>query len=458
MAINFTRLFTTEGFLCGALNETNVFRATDLEGRQTTLITQFGTSPVYGEFVSPLYDTIDAAQSAQDSYLSALGSLSDGAILNEVRADRPLTDASRAAALEELVRQMRVASQSLNECPGTVVVADIGVPVGDHKFVFGTREGLTGRVTDFLVPDVYLIECEADRSQGGTAFAETFSVIGKPADSLPTDATYPSGTGISASVTAVDPGSDGGIVTDGAFPNWSGTGNNTPNAPWALFGSTAAGTHVFRSTDTPRSSGYSMNLVGDGIVVPKVRQAITVDASTQYTFHLRLKKILDPGTDWAVSAILTDSSGTTLTGNGAYSNVLTSATAGSVAATWANVVTGSFCTPAVLPSGGVFLEIRFHEFGALTTAPAATASVNVSFVSQQAEAPLYSGGPTLVAYSGITEGVVGDARTATVALSAGVPSTYLIRGIDRLLVGGLATAVVRIPTSGAPTQSDALVV
>ena len=47
------------------------------------------------------------------------------------------------------------------------------------------------------------------------------------------------------------------------------------------------------------------------------------------------------------------------------------------------------------------------------------------------------GGPTVQLFSGLLESVVGDQRTVTAALDAGVPSTYLIRGIDRLLNGGL---------------------
>lgn len=459
MAINFTRLFTSEGLLCGAVNETNTYRSTTLNTRKTDLITQFGTSSVYGDFVTGLYTTIESAKDSLDSYMGELGALASQFLINEAVADRPLANASFSNALAETVRQMKVAAESLNECPGTVVVADVGSPTGDHKFVFGVKEAITGRTTDFLVPDVYLIELSADRSNGGTAFAETFAINGKPADSLPTDATYPSGTGLSTSVAAINPASDGGLLTDPNFPNWEGAGNNTPSIPWAVFGTTVAGTHVLRASDYPRSAGgtYSLNFVGDGVVVPKVRQAVTLTANTEYSVCFRVKKVTDPGTDWAVSAILTDAAGTAVTGVAAYSNVVSSAAASSVTADWLNVVTGVFCTPAVLPTTQTYLELRFHQSGAVTTAPANTASAYVNFVSVQATEPLYSGGPTLTVFSGTAEGVVGDTRTATVSLSSGVPADYLIRGIDRLLSGGLASAAVRIPTSNAATQSDALV-
>lgn len=463
MAINFTRLFTSLGLVCGGLNEINTYRGTTVEDRRDDLVTQFGTVEAYGELVSGLYATAESAAQAENGYVSALSTLAESILIAEVVADRPLTVPTKSAAVKELRRQMLIASETLNDCPGTVTVAAVGVPVGDTQFVFGTREPATGLPTDFLVPDVYLITCTADRSDGGTAHAETFTVVGKPADSLPTDASYPSGTGINTVVTAVDPESDGGIVTVPDFTSvaWSGTGNNTPPAPWAVFGSTVAGTHVFRATTNPRGgSGYSLHLVGDGSVLVKVRQAVTVEPNTCYTAHFRVYDVNDPGTDWAVSLLLTDSAGTSVTGNGSYANVVSSAAAGSLAASWANPVTGVFLTPAVIPSGGLYLEIRLHQSGSLSTAAANTAAAYVNFVSVQ-ESPtdaLYDGGPSLVAFSGITEANVGDTRTATVALASGVPSSYLIRGIDRLI--GLAELPDRIPTvsGGGETQGDALVV
>jgi hypothetical protein len=457
VAINFTRTFTTLGLLCGGLNEVNTYRATTLGGRKTDILSQFGTVAAYGELVTGVYSAVDNALAAENGFVSWLGQTTQSVVVNEVVADRPLASESLANALAELDRQMRVASESLNECPGTVAVADVGSPTGDHKFVFGVKEALTGRTTDFLVPDVYLIRCTADRSQGGTAYAETFSLVGKQADQLPTDSTYPSGTGLDTTVTAVDPASDGGVVTDPDFDEWTGTGNNTP-VRWSVYGSTVAGTHVLRATDDPRGgAGTSLSLVGDGSVLVRLRQAISVEANTVYTAHMRVKKVADPGTDWAVSMMLVDSSGTAVAGNGSYSNVVSSAAATSVAGNWTNAVTGVFCTPAVLPSGGVYLEIRFHQSGSTSTAPASTANAYVDYVSVVETTPLYSGGPTLTAFSGSTEGVVGDTRTATVALTTGVPGDYLIRGIDRLLSGGLASAAVRLPTSNTPTQADALV-
>jgi hypothetical protein len=461
MTIAFARLFTTQGLLCGALNEINTYRATTLAGRQTTLVTQLVTSSVYGNLVSDAYTNRAAAVVSENSYVQSLQAMSLAALLADVNADRPGTGTDLPSAVAELRRQMLIAGESLNDCPGTVVVASVGSPTGDPSFVFGTSEPVTGKVTDYLVPDVYLIQCTADRSQSGTSYAETFSLVGKTADSLPTDATYPSGTGLDTTVTLVDPATDESIILNGGFDDWTVT--NTPDN-WTLGTSVVAGTHVFEKiSDDPRGTAVtniSLRLVGDGTVLIKLRQTVTLLPNTAYSVQFRLKKVADPGTDWAVSLLLVDqaASPAQVTGNSSYANVITSGAATSVASNWTNVVTGVFMTPAVLPSTGLQIEIRMHQSGSLTTAAINTAECYVDHVSVVQTDPLYAGGPTLTGFSGLTESVVGDARTATVALTSGVPSTYLIRGMDRLL--GLASLDNRIPTigGGTETRGDALVV
>lgn len=456
MTIAFTRLFTTQGLLCGGLNEVNVYRGTTVTDRRDDLVTQLATNSAYAELVATPYTYAASAQTAENAYVNSLGTLALAALQADVEADRAGAGATLASSITELDRQMRLNSQSLNACPGTVTNSDVGTPAGDHQFVWGTYEGLTGKITDFLVPDVYLIRCTRDRSTGATAYRETFSVVGKPADASDTDASYPSGTGINATVTAVDPASDESIVSNGGFDDWA---TNTPD-DWTLVSGTVAGTNVFQKTaDDPRGTAgtnKSLRLVSTGALI-KLRQEIDVEPSTAYTAQFRVKDVADPGTDWAVSLCLVDGDGTDIAGNGAFVNRISSAAAGSLAANWTNVAKGQFCTPAVLPSTGVFVEIRMHQSGAATTAPASGAEAYVDHVSIQAPDTQYIGGPSLVVFSGLTEGVVGDTRTATVALSSGTVDQYLIRGMDRLL--GLAGLAVRLPTvdDASETQADSLV-
>lgn len=455
MAINYSRLFTTQGLICGALNEVNTYRGTTLTNRATTLATQLKTTAVYDELTSGVEENCDPAKTAMNPWVSYLQSLSLAALIEDVTADRLLTDESLSSVVTELARQMVNDSESLNDCPSTATVASIGSPTGNHTIVCSVYDGLTGKASDFILADVYNTIITADRSNGGTAYAETFGFVGKAADTSPTDSTYPQGTGISTTFTAVDPGDDGGLITDPSFEgSWIST--NTPPTPWSIRTGTA-GTHVKRVASDPRTGSNALHLVGDGSVIAKVIQAVDVQPFTVYNVHARLYKVNDPGTDWAVSLILTDGSGNVVSGPGSYSNTVSSSACSSITGDWLNTVTGQFIGPAVVPTSGLYLEIRFHQSGATTTAAANTAAVYVDHVACVEAESLYSGGPAVTIFSGTLEGVVGDERSVTLALSSGSVSSYLIRGMDRLL--GLAALGVRIPTvsGGSETRADSLV-
>lgn len=449
MAMDYTRLGARIGKILGGLNEVNTYRGTTLATRVDTLANQYGVSNPNGDLTVSIYDQQDQANVTMNGWVTYLSSFLESVIGAELDNDVPMTDTSLSARIAELRRRMAVDSQSFNECPGTVTVADVGTPTGDHAIVATTRE-FTGRISDYLVPDVYLLICTADRSQGGTAYAETFSIAGKPIDQLPTDATYPSGTGITGSITSLDPATDGGLVTDGIFNDLTGSAFTswTSNGVW--------NTTVAQAADDPRdgASGFCLRLVGNGVLVHKITQEVDVEAGGVYTAFCRIKRITDPGTDWGVSLILVDGAGNTLSG-GSYSNVLTSVTAASVGTAWQTKIQGTFVAPQVLPATGVFLEVRFHQFSSLTTAAANTAEVYVSHVCLHDATPLYAGGCALNIYSGLLEGVVGDARTATVALSSGVPADFVIRGMDRLL--GLASLSTRLLTSSSETILDSVI-
>ncbi len=457
MTIAFTRLFTTQGLYAGALNEVNTYRGT-LGTRAGTLNTQLVSSTVYNALYSGTFTNRDSAKSSENGYISALASAANTALLADVNTDRPGTGLSLGDGLVELRRQMVIASEALNDCPGAVAVVDVGSPTGNNVFVFGLYEPVTGNKSDFFVPDTILVQCTADRSQSGTAFAETFSLVGKSADSLPTDASYPSGSGINTSATSVDPATDESIVKNGGFDDWTVT--NVPDH-WTLSAGTTAGTHVKqKASNDPRgttASNKSLDLLGDGSQIVKLRQTITLKPNTSYSVNMRANKVLDPGTDWGVTIRLVDAVAfTAVAGNNSYVNSLSTVTCGSMSADWLNVVNGQFMTPAVMPLNGIAVEIAFTKFNDLTTAAVAATEVYVDHVSIIETEPLYAGGPTLTSFSGTAAAVVGDTRTATVTIT-GVPSTYLIRQMDRLL--GLASQATRIPTvtGGGETQADALV-
>jgi hypothetical protein len=444
MAINTTRLAQKIGKIIGGLNETNTGVGTTLPARVATIYAQYTT---YGpEDVTGLFSARDAQQQAQSSWIDFYKSLISAAIVTEVELDRVLPASTIDYALPEWVRQMVIAGDSFQDAPPTLgTVTAVGSPTGTYTFLTTAFDG-TGAASDLVVPDLYLLQVVTDNERGGTRWAETFSVVGKAAASDPAAWDYPIGSGVNTTIDAIDPAAGTTLTTDPSFDEWT---TNTPDN-WTIEAG-VAGTSVFKVADDPRdgADGFALRFVGDGATVLKIRQAVTVEASTVYQIYYRVKKVTDPGTDWGVTVrLVDDDTGTAVTGTSVLS-----ATAASVASAWTNVVTGTFATPATMPVN-CSIEIVFSQYNAPTTAAAATAECYVDWVNIVAPTLLYTNGPSISIWSGTTEGVYGDSWTWSVTLGA-APSTFMVRGIDRLL--NLSQFSVRLPTAGSPTQADSLI-
>lgn len=455
MAINTTRLSTGLGKIFGGANEINTYRGTTVPTRVTTLISQLSTAT--NDILTGIYDARASAKSSEAGWMSYLQQLTSQLIIDEVNLDRNIPTDSLTEALTEWKRQMLLASDTFNDSPVTITPASIGSPTEVGYTVIVTDKDGTGVAQDMIVPDVYLLQVSADKDHGGTRWAETVSIQGKQADTDVLSDTYPTGTGIVSTLTIHDPAAGTGIVSDPGFNLWT---TNTPQK-WTLGPSTVAGTHVFKGADDPRdgAAGSCLDLKGDGVVIPKLRQTLTgVVANQVVPVHYRVKKVADPGTDWGVTVRLVDSTGAALTGPAAYSNAVATVTCGSLNSNWTNVQSGYFILPNNLPADGVvILEIVFHQFGSITTAPVNTAEVYVDHVDVWTASPLYNGGPLLEIASGTTSAVDNDAWTVTIALASGSMSSYMIRWLDRML--GLKTLGIRMPTvsGGTETQSDSLI-
>lgn len=470
MSINFTRLFTTLGKLCGGLNEVNTFLGTTIPARATTLLTQFDGLAVYAPLVSTIPQTEAQEQGGSTAWVSMLSSFATSSIIDETIAANPLVNPSFANCLAELVREMTISSITVASAQCQQTLASIGSPTGDESFVISLLNPYVAVSSDYVIPDVILITCSQDSSHGATEWQEVFTFAGLPGVSPATNYAYGTagfGAGTLTAINATDPAVEGGLVTDPAFLSWGTGGSSNVPQDWSIYSGTA-GTNVFQiSGHEPRGAANPViELVGDGSTVVKVRQEVTVVPGSSYALNFRTFMVTDETGHWVISVSLTNSTGSAVTGPGSYSNVVTSTSSATLPASWgtSNVFTGTFVAPTVIPTGGVFLEIRLALSSSLTSPAPASSAAYVDYCSLVQETPLYAGGPSYVLFSGITAPVQGDARTSTIVLNTSTGGSTsitgsLLRGIDRL-TGGLAQyAPTFLPSvTSAATESNSLVV
>lgn len=442
MAINTTRLSQKIGKIIGGLNEVNTFRGTTLAARVNTIYAQYASASPTD--VEGIFAARDSAEAAEGGFIGYLRSLISTAIISEVQLDRLLSSPTVENALVEWARQMVIAGDNFSVVTPTLTPADVGVPTGDHTFVWTAVDG-TGQASDLVIPDVLLVKLENDDERNGTLWAEGFSIVGKAASPDATDFDYPTGSGVNTTVTAIDPAAGTTLTVDPSFDAWTG---NVPDN-WTIFSGTG-GVNVFKVLDDPRdgADGFALRFLGDGTNVLKVRQVVSFQANTVYTVHARVKKAADPGADWTVSIRLVN----TETG----STVLTSAASSAstaLAANWSNIISATWVTPTNLPVETA-VEIVFHASTGEDDAAVNGADGYVDWVNVVEPTELYTNGPRVTIWSGLVAGVYGDTRTLTATIPAAV-STYMIRGIDRLL--NLSQYSVRLPTNGAGTQQNSLI-
>lgn len=452
MAIDSDALAAELGKIFGGLNEINTYRGTTLAARVSDLRTVYSTDPL--DILTGLTDAQASTGSSMDTLVQYLTGRVSDTIIKTVNADRKLPTADINSALVEWNRQLRNAADTFNDCPVTATKADVGTPTADYTFVSSVKDA-NGKAIDFGVPDVYLITVAADADRGGTRWAETLSLVGKEADAFVTDASYPTGVGLATTIIVIDPDTNGGVVTDGTFDDYTAGAFTS----WTRFTGTTAADSVRVAGDYRNgSSGFALNLISDGTDVPGVKQTLHIAPSTRYAVYFAVKAIDATLTTAKVhvslrradtDAIVADAFGTNCT---VSSSTLATIGVGS----WAKF-SAVFVSPQYIPEAGLYLDIRLADGTTVTTPATANTAVYVDHVSVQPLDPLYTGGLCLAVFSGIVQPLLTDQWTLTVALAAGSMSSYMIRWLDRTI--GLAGRDFLLPTlaGGSETLADSLI-
>lgn len=449
MAINTTRLATRLGHLLASLNEVNTYRGTTLIARVGTIEGDY--TSVNPDLIGSLYQDRDSAITSMDSWIQSLSSRIEGVIVKEVLNDKLIPNPSLSNCLEEWIRQMKIAADTFQNSPCTIgSVTNVGSPTSATQWVTTAKDG-TGVVQDLIVPDSYLLDIVADDQRGGTKYGETYSLVGKQADGVNTDYTYPTGYGLDTTKQILDPAVDK-IALNSDFNTW--TVANTPDN-WTI-ASGVAGTNVFRVADDCRdgADGFCLRLLSTASGTLKLRQDITTSLTpnTVYGVHFKVKPVANGSATSSavtVNVRLVDGSGTVIADDATTNNAKASSAHSvvTVGSGWGNGYQTVFITPSTLPST-VYLEIT-------QISDAAGADDYIDHVSLTQLTPIYPGGPYLEGFSATVRAAQNDAWTWAVTLTTGVVSTVIVRGLDRFL--DLKSLGMRLPTAGSPSQSDSLI-
>lgn len=319
------------------------------------------------------------------------------------------------------------------------VVAD-GDNLGDATVCVGTSNPF-GDPQVMMFAEAVTVTCTTAPTTGYAATLQAVGQAAVPASSY----LWPAGSGATLSFAVTDPAASGGLVTDGGFANWSGTGANTPTN-WTIIDGDA-GVTVFQAASAGVRSGTSAaKLLSDGSQTTKLAQNVTVAINTVYAVGVQLQVSASDGSGTAVIQ-LTDGDGTVLqddAGNDLQTTI--PMTGGGAVTTSYQCFTALFSTPRQLPTT---VQVRVG-FG---TAPASSKYLLVDLVGLVAAQPFYQGGGYIAAFAGASRTAVGDQYTATLGNTAGVRS--FARGGDRLF--NFRQLGVAWPSSNSPTVPDSII-
>lgn len=440
MAIDYdsgTGLFDALGALAKTANDVRADRA----AFRTRLATMAGTRGAAD--LGPIATVIGRRaefEAATDRVLDALRAAATLEIIETMQAEAGASAGTLASAGAALAAAMAADSESIDVSAVTATVTPDAGNTGDADVFAAVIDG-DGREIVEATDETIVLEATAAAAGGSTTWRATGET---PADWRSPDTT---GSGSLGEIRGAVPVSGGSyqagasVLANGSFKS------ATANVPdqWELLVGTA-GVDVVADADGVHTGEGSLELVGDGSTLPRLRQRLGDPAGTAptlvprevYLLAFRVKTGgLTPATGTLRLAV-TDSSGTPLSG---ASVTFAAATA---AGTWSTVAT-TFASPASIPSG---LEVRLEA----TVALDATKSVLVDDVVLVRMVELYPGGPRVAVVRGETDAAVGDRYEIDVANPNGTAT--LLGAIDRLV--GLRAAGVRLPVSTSGTLTDAL--
>ena len=247
-----------------------------------------GINTIFGEYASPLAGVPSALTANVTTYLtgaespcSDLDTAATQTVLQMVAADKPSKAGSLASALAEVIYQMQAGSATVQLCTpsySTSVYPSLGSNTGDGVILLGVKRG-DGLYLENTVAEVAPVVCTADAQTGGaTVNQEQFTFVGAADAGNPYSYLWPTGSGGSATLTAVDAtqnNSGGNLLTNSGFENWT---SGAPNNFTVDVGT--AGTDFQQSSATVYQQGSSFQFIGGTSALTSISQQFSSASGT----------------------------------------------------------------------------------------------------------------------------------------------------------------------------------
>jgi hypothetical protein len=414
------------------------------------------------------HDLVAPVEVAEDSLVRSLNvrtaellSLARATLLKQVGDDVPTAGVSIPLAVLEVIRQMKASADSVKACTvGAVATAFTGPSnTGDGTVWLSTLAG-DGLSQDLLVPESARLICTADSYTGNqTAGREPFEWIGAPQTAGGFDYDFPTGSGSTNTLRAIDPTQDatttGNLLTNGDCESFTG---GTPVLDNWYLSAGAWGTDIARSS-TPHTGTYSVLV--PATKTPTLYQQFGSTSSTgttagtaasmtplvSYAFNFWLRRVSTAITAGTLVVELVDSGGTVINDDAGTANSF-SVTLSGLTTSWA-AFGGSFRLPSVPPSA-VRLRLR------VSVAPDQDFLFDDLAFGRMTRA--YAGGPGVAVFAGATPFKAADGWGIATTNNFG-GSSYSVGTMtwlwDRLFnMRGLGLA---LPVNAVPTIADSLI-
>lgn len=429
--------FTREGVIIGEYNRVAALYGSALTNGAQSIWVQFASTDQ--QAVNGLWDAVEQYRLSGQPYQTLLQTDGQTAIVLQTNRQGPTTlvPYTYAQGISVVAAQMRSTAQSINRPTLAAVVTPDAANLGDATVVISTTNQF-GDPLDMIFTEDIVATCTT--APAVTSYQADLAVVGETAQN-PITYLWPGGSGASTTLSVTDPAVDG-IVTDGAFESWSGTGTNTPDNWEAINGD--PGVTIFRSAAGGVRGDDAAMITSDGAQATQLGQDVVLTVNTVYAVcaYAKINTLTATGT-FRIS--LTDNNGNVLTDDAGNNLEYTRNVNGQVTTSY-QAFTAFFATPRQLP---VTTRVQVGFSVAATSGRQLT----VDLVGVVAATQLYTGGPYAAAFAGADRTALNDFYTIAVTNSLSTQS--FVRGFDRLY--GMRELGLYFPSSNSPTISDALV-